>query len=325
MLLAKNSQAQWCLAKEMIGQPRQAYFCPSCHEAVILKCGSKLIPHFAHRSLAKCQSFSEGESYEHLLGKLLLFDFLSSQSSPKLEAYLPELQQRPDILWGKRAVEVQCSKISFAIFWQRTRGYCQAGYQPLWLLGKQLHPKAQFTKFHKACSVPQNNLPGKLYLLDSLQRSLLVLDRFSWHYRQGMSYRKRVYQITAKNLQLASIDPEKDYRWEIKDYRSSLERALVYKVPKILRLQGQFYQLKSSISLLPSWCYAPSHFSFYFEHRLLLLRYYYLLYAASGWHSWLKALKALTWQWEFPLVDQGDVLRGVFEECHQLAKKRIHS
>ncbi|MCA9725259.1 MAG: competence protein CoiA, partial [Kurthia sp.] len=62
------------LSKERLLEIRQTqhFYCPACHEQLVLKIGQVMIPHFAHRKNEHCQVFSEGESALHLQGKYAL-------------------------------------------------------------------------------------------------------------------------------------------------------------------------------------------------------------------------------------------------------------
>ena len=119
---------------------QQSFFCPQCKEQLLLKAGQIKIPHFAHQKNSECDSlFSEGESASHLLGKQQLFhQFSNLQLRPILEPYLPQLQQRPDLLITFKdrqyAIEFQCSPIAHPSFQQRTSGYLRAGITPIWIL-----------------------------------------------------------------------------------------------------------------------------------------------------------------------------------------------
>lgn len=119
---------------------QQSFFCPQCKEQLLLKAGQIKIPHFAHRKNSECDSlFSEGESAVHLLGKQHLFQqFSNLRLSPVLEPYLPQLQQRPDLLITYKdrqyAIEFQCSPIAHASFHRRTNGYLNAKITPVWIL-----------------------------------------------------------------------------------------------------------------------------------------------------------------------------------------------
>lgn len=119
---------------------KDAFFCPQCKEPLILKVGQIKIPHFAHHKNSDCDSyFSEGESAAHLMGKqqlLSLFTKLSLQ--PILEPYVPQIQQRPDLLLTKGgekfAIEFQCSKIPAQLVQTRTNGYRLVNIHPIWVI-----------------------------------------------------------------------------------------------------------------------------------------------------------------------------------------------
>jgi len=49
--------------------------CPACKDEVILKAGSIVIPHFAHKACTAC-NFGTGESLEHLRIKRYVYDHL---------------------------------------------------------------------------------------------------------------------------------------------------------------------------------------------------------------------------------------------------------
>lgn len=116
------------------------FYCLQCKEPVILKNGKINTPHFAHKRHSACaDAFSEGETEDHLQGKLQLYHFyLKKDVQPQLEAYIPDIKQRPDILidnnQSKIAVEFQCSKIAASKMIERSAGYLQSSIIPLWIL-----------------------------------------------------------------------------------------------------------------------------------------------------------------------------------------------
>lgn len=116
------------------------FFCPQCKEPLLLKIGTIKIPHFAHLKNNACDSFfSEGESAAHLLGKQQLYSLFTRLQLPTVvEPYLPQIQQRPDLLVTKDdeqyAIEFQCSKIAGPLFQNRTNGYQAVNINPVWLL-----------------------------------------------------------------------------------------------------------------------------------------------------------------------------------------------
>ena len=122
---------------------KHVYFCPVCGERVILRAGEKVIAHFAHAKDADCPTIGGGEGAYHEQGKLRLYQWLRNQGlKVKLESYVPEIRQRPDLLvhvQDKRiAIEYQCVKIATEEIISRTTGYQQAGIHVLWILGDKL-------------------------------------------------------------------------------------------------------------------------------------------------------------------------------------------
>ena len=118
----------------------ETFHCPQCKEQVLLKVGDIIIPHFAHHQQTNCRdSFSEGESPTHLLGKIQLYELFSHLPlQTEMEPYLPDIQQRPDLLvtWQNQQVpiEFQCSTIPFALILERNAGYHSMNMQPIWIL-----------------------------------------------------------------------------------------------------------------------------------------------------------------------------------------------
>lgn len=119
---------------------RERFYCRQCEEKVILKLGTKRIPHFAHEKGSACLQQYERESQYHMEGKLRLYQWLKKIGlSPKLEYYFSEIKQRADITFmykGKTyCIEYQCTSISEEAFMKRTKGYEKLSLQPLWILG----------------------------------------------------------------------------------------------------------------------------------------------------------------------------------------------
>jgi competence CoiA-like predicted nuclease len=123
---------------------QNVFFCPECSEEVVLKIGSKRIPHFSHKKGSECPESYERESEYHINGKLLLYSWLKEKGlDPVLEPYYSDISQRPDIGVNYEgedyAIEYQCSVISEALFIKRSEAYIQSGIIPIWILaGKNL-------------------------------------------------------------------------------------------------------------------------------------------------------------------------------------------
>lgn len=197
MLIALNNQNKHVLAHEEGKKNKVHYLCPVCKGSVCLKKGEIKLPHFAHLQSEKCQVFSEGETEEHLIGKRLLYNWFIQQGIPcQLEAYIPSLKQRPDlVIWLSSdqpcAIEFQCSPLSIKRLKERTKGYKNAGYTVYWILGNAFFPKKSFTASQRAFFTYRQDLGFQLYYLDALKKELLCLV----HIMEEEPAKKLSYQI----------------------------------------------------------------------------------------------------------------------------------
>lgn len=157
MFVSKTKQGEWFSlvnnhSPEHLRKLRQkeSFFCPECKEQVILKIGTKKLPHFAHRKGTACSESYERESEYHLKGKLLLFEWLQSTGvNTILEPYIKAIAQRPDIGFIhdgiEYAIEYQCSVIPEELFLQRTKNYRKINIIPIWIMaGKNIKRKGNY-------------------------------------------------------------------------------------------------------------------------------------------------------------------------------------
>ncbi|WP_208558814.1 competence protein CoiA [Marinilactibacillus kalidii] len=154
MIIAKLDNVTHVVASDGSLNRSSPMYCPSCGQRVYLKKGKLKIAHFAHFSKQECESFSEGETAEHLKGKWKLFHSLKKQGyEVALEAYLPELKQRPDILLKTDtesiAIEYQCSMLPIDKMVERTENYLRNGYYPYWILGEKFVMNQNITTLKK--------------------------------------------------------------------------------------------------------------------------------------------------------------------------------
>ena len=137
MLIASTIQNDYCIAEE--AKTNEIYLCPGCRGPVRLKRGKEKVAHFAHVSKQGCSGFSEGESADHLAGKLALFRYFSKKMPVQIEPVLSMIDQRPDLLVGRPgsqvAIEYQCSPIGKADLERRNAGYARIGMRVWWILG----------------------------------------------------------------------------------------------------------------------------------------------------------------------------------------------
>ncbi|MFC4760988.1 competence protein CoiA [Fructobacillus durionis] len=143
MLIAVTISNQYCLAEN--AKKNEIYLCPGCRGPVRLKQGESNVAHFAHVSKVACADFSEGESADHLAGKLAIYHYFKGRVPVQVEPVLSQIEQRPDLLVGRPgsqvAIEYQCSPISQADLTRRNEGYAKAGIRVWWILGPNYYQK----------------------------------------------------------------------------------------------------------------------------------------------------------------------------------------
>lgn len=191
LLIAQNKMQELILADQSLNK-NEKYYCPSCQNPVHLKFGSIIRPHFAHFQNDACEVFAEGETFEHIEGKMQLAEWLENLGMQvEIEAYLPELQQRPDVLVminnQQTAIEFQCSPIPIEKVAERTKGYLEAGYEITWILGRNFTYKDRLTAFHKVCL----NKEMQLFHYDTEKEQLLIRSQFHLNQQEKMLCRKQ--------------------------------------------------------------------------------------------------------------------------------------
>lgn len=233
MLLAMKNDHHLIFANN--ADLRRQYYCPCCGERVILRHGPCKVAHFAHQKGSNC-GFSEGETSEHLRGKQQLLTWAQERGyCPQLEVYLPEIQQRPDLLLQvnsrKIALEFQCSPLSLTRLRERNQGYRQLNIKPLWLLGAPYYHRLHRSKAAQFAQLIDQQLAVPYW--DTATSSI-------WYDRQ-------YYQVSFATKRLEMIDL-------LKMQTKQLERwQLAFPTKKIrqLALMGQ----SQPLSLCPLVCH----------------------------------------------------------------------
>ncbi|MFG6149449.1 competence protein CoiA [Halobacillus sp. B23F22_1] len=246
-----------------------SFFCPVCKENLMIRAGQKITPHFAHFPTSTCE-INRGESVYHEAGKRLLYQWLHGQGYQiEVEAFLPEIQQRPDLLLKhnkKRiAIEFQCATIPSGEVLKRTAGFRKAGIFPLWILGRnQLNQKGiylvQHEQFHKSMvyffqkqycmyfldvnahamtTVHQLNSTSVRSSFAFFQTSPLQAIRFPQLFKPSLTSFSPLYSMWEKQL----YQFRTHYRKRVGSIESQW-RQLLY-------LKGHHF------SLIPSVCYLP--------------------------------------------------------------------
>lgn len=134
------------------------FFCPQCGHRLVLVQGKHKQAYFAHLRPAKCNS--EGETSLHQIGKQQMYRWACRQGwRPRLEVFLPQIQQRPDLLVQLAdhtfVFEFQCSPLDVDRLAERNQGYRHLRMPFCWFLGAtyahQLRDNkiAQFTQWRQ--------------------------------------------------------------------------------------------------------------------------------------------------------------------------------
>ncbi|HEM5139215.1 TPA: competence protein CoiA [Streptococcus suis] len=229
--------------------PQGRYSCPGCGGQVRYKSGKVLRPHFAHVTLRDCTYFSENESAQHLSLKSCLYSWLIKAEQVELEKCLPSIGQVADLFVNDRlALEVQCSSLPISRLQARTKAYYVAGYQVVWLLGKDLWLKGRLTNLHKQFLYFSMNMGFHLWELDDEKKELRLRYLIHEDLRGKVHCLTKVFPFGEGNLleilRLPFAKQALSYftcsvDQDLLDY---VAKQLYYRVPKWMSLQAEAYQ-----------------------------------------------------------------------------------
>jgi competence protein CoiA len=196
------------------------------------------IAHFAHRESCACQALAEGESEEHLLGKVQLTTFFKKLGyQVALEVWLPEIQQRPDLLLTRGeerlVIEYQCSSISLGRVAERTAGYRRLGLRVVWVLGLP-YQNRKLTKptLAKFAQVMKGELQITFWSTNRQQ-----IFRKPW---RTVDQAGKPQQITTRTLERQAI---------------ALTQALFRKDPTVCSWQRRLYEQGHNVMGIPWACH----------------------------------------------------------------------
>lgn len=254
---------------------KNSYYCPSCKEGVFLKKGVMKAPHFSHFKKTTCLLFSEGETKEHLEGKQLLYEWFMKQGLIcQLEAYLPDLNQRPDLLvWisPKKAVaiEFQCSSLSFKKMKERTAGYKKNGYDVFWIVGSEFKLDERITAFQRLFIYSNNKVTSSLFFLDTINKTISVYSNIQQEsLTQRITYDSNVialdrFALSDLPILLTKLTIRKKVETcksfcqskQLLNSHNYLNRGRMYQTPELVSFQKYIYQRGDSLISLPKEIY----------------------------------------------------------------------
>ncbi|MGB6178262.1 competence protein CoiA [Carnobacterium sp.] len=273
MLIALNDKEELIHASKVEEkiQKKASFYCPDCKNSVFLKNGKLKIAHFSHFNQTNCLAFSEGETKEHLQGKQLLLDWFVKQGFVcQLEAHLPDLNQRPDILvWINQtkaiAVEFQCSPLPVKRMQERTEGYKTKGYEVFWIVGSQFKLTDRVTAFQRLFIYSNAYIRRSLFFLDVPNKKFFVYSNIDYqNLTQEIEYDRvtiKLNQLMLSNVssvvkELANknrirknrIVPQPKELIKSHDY---LNQGRMYRNPEMVSFQKYIYQRGDSLISLP--------------------------------------------------------------------------
>lgn len=135
--------------------------CPACGHSYEYCHGKIKSPYFRHKEKEVCEDkYSESETQEHITGKRDLYEWLSSLNgvtNVKLEGWIPETKQRPDIMFTYNdkqfVIEYQCTPIS-SEYYERHELYKTIGVNDIWVCGTEKY----FQFYHKGNGAKRVNV-----------------------------------------------------------------------------------------------------------------------------------------------------------------------
>ena len=195
------------------------WFCIGCKGKMIFHrdLAKVKIAHFVHK--VPCSFETEPETQEHLMLKNWCYYNLNAEKKYKPDSFFIG-DQKPDVFIEdkvkKIAVEVQCSKISYGEWWNRTKKYSEKGIYVLWIFGNNYCPKLkklcnQNNKYaEKRISIIEKEMHrlnyGKVYYFQFTNQVSIEAIHFEGVYRESEhSMYEGVWLKNTKSLKFKSL------------------------------------------------------------------------------------------------------------------------
>lgn len=331
MLLAKDKEGSIFLATDATKECD--YYCPNCGNQVFLKRGMKRIAHFFHHDTSDCQVFSEAESEEHLNLKRQCFRWLKkSYPRVEMEGYLSQLMQRPDILVGHHAFEIQCSPLSYERMIERTINYKANGYVVWWLLGMKFFKRNDCLRLEKKFCYYDDLRQLHFWQIDWSTQKVYLYSQIFTELSGKIRFEQSSWSFFEKEL-LTVLEVESGSLRKIPSSSSVktkdwIAKQIIRKNKKVLGVQEQCYLRKKHVLYLESWFYEGSDFFCFFSEQVF---FYRLLFSqmkckendkkTSSFDKWYQEIKEYKNEWLFPLIDEQKIYRLFYEECKRLVQK----
>lgn len=131
MFIAHNINHEIVHIDDIEQEEVKTFFCPCCGTSLIVKDGKINAKHFAHRSLADCDTFTQDLSDWHK-SMQMLFD----KEQREVVISYKSVKHRADVVFRKFVIEFQHTHISAEEFNERNNFYVSAGYRVIWIFDK---------------------------------------------------------------------------------------------------------------------------------------------------------------------------------------------
>lgn len=195
--------------------------CPICKDKMVYRNGNYKIAHFSHEYACGEEGsliYSHPETKEHITGKLALYNWLKTQNveNLKLEHWIPETKQRPDIYFeldGVRyVIEYQCSPIATQ-YDERRSLYELAGIKDIWILGIENY---EIIKEHENLYMARRTKTIERDLMSKKEYPLMYLSDDNLYFTSTKK-RRKITEV------VKYINPYKQFKLELCEVKELLD------------------------------------------------------------------------------------------------------
>ncbi|MBE6173899.1 MAG: hypothetical protein E7153_13840, partial [Enterococcus faecium] len=250
----------------------------------------------------------------------------------EMEGYLSQLMQRPDILVGHHAFEIQCSPLSYERMIERTINYKANGYVVWWLLGMKFFKRNDRLRLEKKFCYYDDLRQLHFWQIDWSTQKVYLYSQIFTDLSGKIRFEQSSWSFFEKEL-LTILEVESGSLRKIPSPSSVktkdwLAKQIIRKNKKVLGVQEQCYLRKEHVLYLESWIYEGSDFFCFFSEQVF---FYRLLFSqmkckendkkTSSFDKWYQEIKEYKNEWLFPLIDEEKIYRLFYEECKRLVQK----
>lgn len=295
-LMVNVAEKKWSRQRLMKLRKERIFNCPTCKQEVDLKIGSIIAAHFAHKKYGECPTVKGShESDYHMRGKHDLYHWFTSQKgveSVKLEPYLQETMQRPDLFieynQNKIAIEYQCSTIDTRILRKRSQLYHQEGISYLWILGAKTLTRVasqsyRLSPFQWNFILKKEDSAPYLFSYCPNSRAMIVLYHLLPFSTRTVISEHKHYPLPSSSVH--DVMKRQPYKKEnlnkewIRKVRSFRLKAPGFQSKQSSKLHQYLYQtVHLPLSYLPSYAFLPLANNYIFESPVYVWQGWTLLF-----------------------------------------------